>query len=60
MGDFHDHNKQLIIFKLIKNPIPPLTHKILLLLRELLATGRPGILRQAVNALNDSNPVILW
>jgi hypothetical protein len=54
VGNLDDENQQALVLYLINDSIDTLADAIPLLAGELLATLRPGILREKADALHDS------
>ena len=60
MPNLYDDNNEFVAVYGVKNSIVPLPDSILVIPRELLMTGRPGIGGEAVNPFNDSESIDLW
>jgi hypothetical protein len=54
VGDLHDYNSHFVVPDLINDPIIASPHPVPLLSGKLLASARPGLLRQRVNLCQNS------
>jgi len=60
MPDLHDDNHEFVAVYGVKDSIVPLPNAVLVIPRELLMTGGPGIGGEALNPFDDSESINLW